>query len=108
MATLPEAEYIWFNGKLVPWQDAKLHVLSHVVHYGSSFFEGMRCYKTKQGSAVFRLQEHVDRLFDSCKIYRVEIPYSPRKSARPSWRPSGPTSTLPVTYGPSYTAATAC
>jgi branched-chain amino acid aminotransferase len=76
MATLPEAEYIWFNGKLVPWQDAKIHVLSHVVHYGSSFFEGMRCYGTSQGPAVFRLQEHTDRLFDSCKIYRVEIPYT--------------------------------
>ncbi len=76
MATLPEAEYIWFNGKLVPWQDARIHVLSHVVHYGSSFFEGMRCYKTSQGPAIFRLDEHVDRLFDSCKIYRVEIPYS--------------------------------
>ena len=76
MATLPEAEYIWFNGKLVAWQDARIHVLSHVVHYGSSFFEGMRCYKTSQGPAIFRLDEHVDRLFDSCKIYRVEIPYS--------------------------------
>ena len=76
MATLPEAEYIWFNGKLVPWQDARIHVLSHVVHYGSSFFEGMRCYETNQGPAVFRLDEHVDRLFDSCKIYRVDIPYS--------------------------------
>ena len=76
MATLPEAEYIWFNGKLVPWQDARIHVLSHVVHYGSSFFEGMRCYETDQGPALFRLDEHVDRLFDSCKIYRVDIPYS--------------------------------
>ena len=76
MATLPEAEYIWLNGKLVPWQDARIHVLSHVVHYGSSFFEGMRCYKTSQGPAIFRLDEHVDRLFDSCKIYRVEIPHS--------------------------------
>ncbi len=76
MATLPEAEYIWLNGKLVPWQDARIHVLSHVVHYGSSFFEGMRCYKTSQGPAIFRLDEHVDRLFDSCKIYRVDIPYS--------------------------------
>ncbi len=76
MATLPEAEYIWFNGKLVPWRDAKIHVLSHVVHYGSSFFEGMRCYETNQGPALFRLREHTDRLFDSCKIYRVEIPYT--------------------------------
>lgn len=76
MATLPEAKYIWFNGELVPWKDAKIHVLSHVVHYGSSFFEGMRCYETTQGPAVFRLDEHVTRLFDSCKIYRVDIPYT--------------------------------
>lgn len=76
MATLPEAEYIWFNGELIPWQDAKIHVLSHVVHYGTSFFEGMRCYEAEKGPALFRLDEHVDRLYDSCKIYRVEIPYS--------------------------------
>lgn len=76
MAVFPEAEYIWFNGELVPWHDAKIHVLSHVVHYGSSFFEGMRCYETKRGPAVFRLADHIQRLFDSCKIYRVEIPYS--------------------------------
>jgi branched-chain amino acid aminotransferase len=73
---MPEAEFIWFNGKLIPWRDAKIHVLSHVVHYGTSFFEGMRCYETPRGPAVFRLKEHVDRLYDSCKIYRVEIPYS--------------------------------
>lgn len=76
MATLPEAKYIWFNGKLVPWHDAKIHVLSHVVHYGTSFFEGLRCYETQRGPAVFRLDEHVERLYDSCKIYRVDIPYS--------------------------------
>ena len=76
MAKLPEAEFIWFNGKLIPWHEAKIHVLSHVVHYGSSFFEGMRCYETNQGAAIFRLDEHIDRLFDSCKIYRVEIPFS--------------------------------
>ncbi len=76
MATLPEAEYIWFNGEMVPWKDAKIHVLAHVVHYGTSFFEGMRCYETNRGPALFRLDEHVDRLFDSCKIYRVDIPYS--------------------------------
>lgn len=76
MAAFPEAEKIWFNGKLIPWRDARIHVLSHVVHYGSSYFEGMRCYETKRGPAVFRLQAHVDRLFDSCKIYRVEVPYT--------------------------------
>ena len=73
---LPECDKIWFNGELVDWHDAQIHVLSHVVHYGSSVFEGIRCYKTEKGSAVFRLDEHVSRLFDSAKIYRMEIPYT--------------------------------
>ncbi|ADP77434.1 branched chain amino acid aminotransferase apoenzyme [Methanothermus fervidus DSM 2088] len=67
---------IWFNGEFVDWKDAKIHVLSHVVHYGSSVFEGIRCYKNKKGSAIFRLEDHVKRLFESAKIYRMEIPYS--------------------------------
>lgn len=67
---------IWFDGELVNWMDANIHVLSHVVHYGSSVFEGMRCYKTQQGSAVFRLKDHVQRLFNSAKIYRMEVEYS--------------------------------
>jgi len=69
-------EKIWMNGKLVNWNDAKIHILSHVIHYGSSWFEGIRCYETKKGSAVFRLKEHIDRLFDSAKMYRAEIPYT--------------------------------
>jgi len=73
---MPQSEKIWFNGKFVNWKDAKIHVLSHVVHYGSSVFEGIRCYSTKKGSAVFRLQEHMRRLFDSAKIYRMEISYT--------------------------------
>ncbi len=67
---------IWFNGELIPFEDAKIHVLSHVVHYGSSVFEGIRCYETARGSAVLRLREHMQRLVDSAKIYRMEIPYS--------------------------------
>lgn len=67
---------IWFNGKLVPHEEATIHVLSHVIHYGSSVFEGVRCYKTERGSAIFRLREHTQRLVDSAKIYRMEIPYS--------------------------------
>ena len=67
---------IWFNGALVPHEEAQIHVLSHVVHYGSSVFEGIRCYKTERGSAVFRLREHMRRLVDSAKIHRMEIPYS--------------------------------
>jgi branched-chain amino acid aminotransferase len=67
---------IWFNGELVPFEKATIHVLSHVVHYGSSVFEGIRCYKTEQGPAIFRLREHMKRLVDSAKIHRMEIPYS--------------------------------
>lgn len=67
---------IWMNGKLVDWKDAQIHVLSHVIHYGSSWFEGIRCYKTPKGPAIFRLDRHVRRLFDSTKIYRTPIPYT--------------------------------
>jgi branched-chain amino acid aminotransferase len=67
---------IWIDGKFVDWQDAKIHVLSHALHYGSTVFEGARCYKTKNGSAVFRLEAHIDRLYDSAKIYRMEIPFT--------------------------------
>jgi branched-chain amino acid aminotransferase len=63
---------IWMNGALVNWADARIHVASHVVHYGSGVFEGARCYKTPLGSACFRLDAHMRRLFDSCKIYRME------------------------------------
>jgi len=66
---------IWFNGKLIPYEDATIHVLSHVVHYGTSVFEGIRCYNTEQGSAVFRLPEHMRRLLDSATIYRMPCPY---------------------------------
>ena len=71
-----KADKIWMNGKLVNWDDAKIHVLSHVVHYGSSVFEGLRCYKTPKGSACFRMPEHTERLFNSAKIYRMEIPFA--------------------------------
>jgi len=67
---------IWMNGKLVTWDDAKIHVLSHVIHYGSSWFEGIRCYDTTKGSAVFQLDRHMQRLVDSAKIYRTQLPYS--------------------------------
>jgi branched-chain amino acid aminotransferase len=69
-------EYIWMNGKLVKWHDAKIHVLSHVVHYGSSVFEGMRAYKSERGPILFRLREHSVRLLNSAKIYRMEVGYS--------------------------------
>jgi branched-chain amino acid aminotransferase len=69
-------KYIWFNGELVPWENATVHVMTHALHYGSSVFEGVRCYSTPQGPAVFRLAPHTRRLFDSAKIYRMELPYS--------------------------------
>lgn len=74
---VPKADYIWFNGQLVPWDEAKVHVLVHALHYGSSVFEGIRAYSTSKGPAVFCLDAHVRRLFDSCKIYRLDIPYTP-------------------------------
>ncbi len=67
---------IWFNGELIPWENATIHVMSHVVHYGSSVFEGIRCYGQPHGSAVFRLPEHMQRLIDSAKIYRMDLRYT--------------------------------
>lgn len=67
---------IWHNGTLIPWDQANIHVMSHVVHYGSGVFEGIRCYRQPQGSAVFRLPEHMQRLFDSAKIYRMNLPFT--------------------------------
>lgn len=73
---LQPTEKIWHNGRFILWNDAKIHVLSHVVSYGSSVFEGIRCYETKRGPAAFRAQDHARRLLDSAKIYRMDIPYS--------------------------------
>jgi branched-chain amino acid aminotransferase len=73
----PRADFIWMNGQLVPWDDARIHIGSHVIHYGSAVFEGIRCYKTPKGSAVFRLDAHTERLFNSAKIYWMELPFSP-------------------------------
>ncbi|NPD30865.1 branched-chain amino acid transaminase [Eggerthellaceae bacterium zg-1084] len=78
MAGIPEVEFIWKNGKLVPWAEATTHVLSHSLHYGSGVFEGIRCYENpKTGkSYVFRLVEHMERLERSCKIAQIELPYT--------------------------------
>ena len=73
---LKKSDKIWMDGKFVNWDDAKIHVCSHVVHYGTAVFEGMRCYKTPMGAAAFRLGPHVRRLFNSAKIYRMDIPFS--------------------------------
>jgi len=71
-----KAEKIWMDGEFVKWEDAKIHILSHVVHYGSGVFEGIRCYNSKNGPVVFRLKDHLKRLFDSAKIFRMEPPFS--------------------------------
>ena len=72
---IQEVEKIWMNGSLVDWKEAKIHVLTHALHYGSGVFEGIRCYKTGRGPAIFRLKDHIKRLGNSAKIYMMEIPY---------------------------------
>ena len=74
--TISKTEHVWFNGHLVPWDQAQVHVAAHVLHYGSSIFEGIRAYETGNGPAIFCLGAHVDRLFNSAKVYRMEIPYT--------------------------------
>ncbi len=76
MSPFLENGIVWKNGRLIPWKDATIHLASHVVHYGSSIFEGLRAYDTPKGTAVFRLPDHTRRLFNSCKIYRMEVPYT--------------------------------
>lgn len=72
-------KFIWFNGELVPWEQATVHVMTHALHYGSSVFEGVRAYNTPRGPAIFRLAPHTKRLFDSAKIYRMPIPFTPEQ-----------------------------
>ncbi len=67
---------VWMNGKIIDFEDAKVSVLCHALHYGTSFFEGIRAYKTKKGTAIFRFKEHMERLFNSAKIYRTDIPFT--------------------------------
>lgn len=76
MAELPKVDKIWMNGELVDWDSAQVHVLTHALHYGSGVFEGIRCYETPDGPAVFRLTEHMERLERSAKIMRMELPFS--------------------------------
>lgn len=72
VATMKISPKVWRNGEIIDWDDARIHIMSHVIHYGSSVFEGIRCYKTTKGSAVFRLTEHIQRLMNSAKIYRMD------------------------------------
>ncbi len=74
--TIQTTTNIWHNGKLIPWDQAQIHVMSHVVHYGSSVFEGIRCYTQPNGAGIFRLPEHMARFADSAKIYRMPLPYT--------------------------------
>ncbi len=73
---LPEEGKIWYNGEFVDWKETKVHVLAHGLHYGSGVFEGIRCYATDKGSFIFRLNEHVNRMYQSAELYKMEIPYS--------------------------------
>jgi len=74
---ITSGKYIWHNGNFTEWENANTHIMSHVIHYGSSVFEGIRVYDTHLGPAVYRLPDHIMRLFDSAKIYRMDLPYSP-------------------------------
>jgi len=73
---IQKTDKIWHNGKLINWEDATIHVMSHVVHYGSSVFEGIRCYSLPSGPAIFRATEHIQRLVDSAKVYRIDVPFT--------------------------------
>jgi branched-chain amino acid aminotransferase len=73
---IQKTERIWHNGKLIPWDEAQVHVMSHVVNYGSSVFEGIRCYALPSGPAIFRATEHIQRLLDSAKVYRIDVDYT--------------------------------
>ena len=76
MASPEVAKKIWHNGKFIDWNDANIHVMSHVIHYASSVFEGIRCYSTPSGPAIFRLREHIERLRNSAYVFRMELDYS--------------------------------
>ncbi len=76
---IKESKKIWMDGKFVNWHDANVHILTHTLHYGLGVFEGIRCYKTSEGSAIFRLKEHVERLFKSCRILQIKPEYTPEE-----------------------------
>src|SRR6476646_6680486 len=76
MARITETDWIWRDGEFIRWRDATVHVLSHSMQFGSSVFEGIRCYSTPRGPAIFRLEDHLQRMLDSCKIYRMEVKYT--------------------------------
>jgi len=97
---LTPTEKIWHNGRFIAWQDATIHVLSHVVSYGSSVFEGLRCYSTPNGPAIFRLREHVRRMMDSAKIYRMDnLGFTPSNWRTPCWSWYASTKWIAATCG---------
>ena len=73
---MSEVQKVWMNGRVIPWQDATVHLMTHALHYGSSVFEGIRAYDSHKGTVIFRLREHIERLFYSASVYRMEIPWS--------------------------------
>ena len=100
-------DLIWMNGDFVAWEDAKVHVLTHGLHYGTGVFEGVRCYDTELGPAVFRNAEHVERLLRSAELYYMPCPTPPRSCARRRSSSSPATACAPATSARSSTAATA-
>src|SRR3954467_5209408 len=76
---MEKTEFIWMNGELVPWDDANVHVLTHGLHYGTGVFEGIRCYETERGPAVFRNRDHLVRLEKSAELYYMALPYTPEE-----------------------------
>ena len=101
------SEFVWHNGHLIPWDEAKIHVMAHVVNYGSSVFEGIRCYHTPKGPAIFRLRDHTLRLLQSCKIYRIDVDYSLDELYQGDGRSGcGQQRSRPATFAPSCCAAT--
>ena len=73
--TFDQSKWVWRNGEIIPWEDATTHVSAHALHYGSGVFEGIRCYETTDGPAIFRLDEHLDRLYQSASVHGIDIPY---------------------------------
>jgi len=88
---------IWMDGQLVEWRDAKIHVLTHTLHYGCGAFEGVRAYKTDKGTAIFRLRDHTERLFNSAKILRMEIPFTVEQAIQAQIDVVKPTVSTPAT-----------
>ncbi len=102
-----ETEKIWMNGELVDWADARIHVGSHGLHYGTGVFEGIRCYETPDGPAVFRLRDHMQRLLDSARLLYMEIPYTLEDLRGATHEVVGASGLRPATSARSRSTATA-